>query len=80
MKDRQDLLETVIFKTEFIFVDIYNNMLPEHRARIDEMDDDELEKFLELHIRSMSKSMENGVMLDWDVTAAAVGESIFEDE
>ncbi len=72
MTKRSELLMTEIWKTAFVFQDIYNESNNEFKNYVDSLSDTELAEFINENHHSWRKGFEAGIMSDWDVVAQTV--------
>jgi len=72
MTKRSELLMTEIWKTAFVFQDIYNESDEEFKKHVDSLTDTQLEEFLETNHHSWYKGFDSGIALNWDIVANAV--------
>ncbi len=72
MTKRSKLLMTEIWKTAFVFQDIYNESNEEFKKYVDSLTDTELEEFVNENHHSWGKGFESGVMTNWNVVAQTV--------
>ena len=72
MTVREKLLFTEIWKTAFVFQDIYNESNGEFKNYVDSLTDSELEELIEENHHCWRKGFEAGIMSDWDVVAQTV--------
>ncbi len=72
MTKRSELLITEIWKTAFVFQDIYNESSDEFKKHVDSLTDTELEEFINENHHSWSKGFESGIMTNWGVVAQTV--------
>ena len=63
---------TEIWKTEFIFQDIYDEASKEFKDYVDSLPIEELAEFIDSNLQSWAKSFEAGIMSNWDVVAQTV--------
>ncbi len=69
MTKRSELLMTEIWKTAFVFQDIYNESSDEFKKHVDSLTDTELEEFINENHHSWGKGFESGIMTNWDVVS-----------
>ncbi len=72
MTKRSELLMTEIWKTAFVFQDIYNESNKEFKKHVDSLSDTELEEFINENHHSWFKGFDSGIALNWDLIANAV--------
>ena len=72
MTKRSELFMTEIWKTAFVFSDIYNESNEEFKKYVDSLTDTELEEFLEENLHSWGKGFDSGIMSNWDIVAQTV--------
>jgi len=72
MTKRSELLRTEIWKTAFVFQDIYNESNKEFKNYVDSLTDSELEEFVNENHHSWGEGFEAGIMSNWDVVAQTV--------
>ncbi len=72
MTKRSELLMTEIWKTAFVFQDIYNESSDKFKKHVDSLTDSELADFIDENNHSWSKGFESGVMTNWDVVAQTI--------
>ena len=63
---------TEIWKTEFIFQDIYDEASKEFKDYVDSLSVTELAELIEENLHSWRKGFEAGIMSNWDAVAQTV--------
>jgi hypothetical protein len=69
---RNELFDVTVWQTRFCFQDIYGNMSKQQQEIIDNMNEEELEKFISDNAHSMENMMNAGIMNDWETVAQTV--------
>ena len=72
MNKRSELFMTEIWKTAFVFQDIYNESDEEFKKYVDSLSEKELEEFINENHHSWYKGFDSGIALNWDIVANAV--------
>ncbi len=72
MSNRTELFMTEIWKTAFVFQDIYNESNKDFKKHVDSLSDTELEEFIDENHHSWEKGFESGIMTNWDVVTQTV--------
>jgi len=72
MTKRSGLLMTEIWKTAFVFQDIYNESKEEFKKYVDSLSDSELADFIDENNHSWFKGFDSGIMTNWDIVARTV--------
>jgi len=72
MTKRSELYMTEIWKTAFVFQDIYNESDEDFKKYVDSLSDKELEEFINENHHSWYKGFDSGIALNWDIVANAV--------
>jgi hypothetical protein len=72
MTKRSELFITEIWKTAFVFQDIYNESNKDFKKHVDSLTDAELEEFIDENHHSWYKGFDSGIALNWDLIANAV--------
>ena len=72
MTKRSELLMTEIWKTAFVFEDIYNESNDEFKKHVDSLTDTEFEEFINENHHSWHKGFDSGIMTNWDVVAQTI--------
>ena len=72
MSSRIKIMSTEIWKTAFVFQDIYNESDDNFKNFVDSLNDTALQEFIEENLHSWQKGFESGIMQSWDVVANAV--------
>ena len=68
--NKNDLMDIEVWKTNFVFADIYGSIKNKDRDFLDELTNEELEKFINDNLDSFKKGFAAGIMTDWGVVAA----------
>jgi hypothetical protein len=77
---REMLFNTVLWKTQFIFKDLYESADEDFKERIHYMSVEELQQFVNTHLAQWSKALEDGIMFDWSSVANTSARETFPDE
>ena len=72
MSKRSELFMTEIWKTAFVFQDIYSESNDKFKKYIDSLSDKKLEEFINENHHSWYKGFDSGIALNWDIVANAV--------
>ena len=72
MSKRSELFMTEIWKTAFVFQDIYNEANDEFKKYVDSLTDKQLEEFINENHHSWYKGFDSGIAHNWDIVANAV--------
>ena len=72
MTVREKLLFTEVWKTAFVFQDIYNESNDDFKTYVDALTDNELEGFINQNHHCWGKEFESGIMSNWDIVAHTV--------
>ena len=72
MAIRNKLLFTEVWKTTFVFQDIYNESKDDFKKYVDSLNDIDLGEFINENHHSWGKGFEAGIMGNWDAVAKTV--------
>jgi hypothetical protein len=73
---RKVLFGRILFETSFCFEDIYHCMSDEEKARVDQMDDEAFEAFLERNAKGIQGGFEGGLLSDWTGVASTIASNL----
>jgi len=80
-KKRTELMDRVVFKTQYVVEDLYSTAPPKQKKIIDNMSDKELEKFIDKSSHGWKKGFEWGLGDIWPVVAqTCISESEWPDK
>ena len=72
MSKRSELFMTEIWKTAFVFQDIYNESNDKFKKYVDSLSHKELEEFIDENNHNWYKGFDSGIAFNWDIVANAV--------
>ena len=72
MAIRNKLLFTEVWKTTFVFQDIYNESNDDFKKYVDSLNDSDLGEFINENHHTWRKGFEAGIMSNWDAVARTV--------
>ena len=69
---KSKLFNTEIWKTAFVFEDIYNESSTTFKKYVDSLSDTDLGEFINENHHAWGKGFESGIMSNWDAVAQTV--------
>lgn len=72
MSSSAKIMGTEIWKTSFVFEDVYNEADDEFKKYVDSLSETDLQKFIDENLHSWRKGFESGIMQNWDEVASTI--------